>query len=174
MLRITESSVLLRAGVEIPASLIVKKGEFIDGWSVVRQSSARLLEKKTRKCGWQFIRIAGESRPSGVGESPQQAIACALKLAVRSFSEYFNAVEVRRIRVTTYPWFVIARLGVFPCRIQQGPVHFVPDDVLSPPVSTRGRQLLPNASLLFPQFAREMPAIKEMLTQSRSKFEGAQ
>ena len=113
MLKITELCVLLRAEVELPPSFPIKRGELIDGWTLVRPRGSRMLEKKIRRCGWHSIRIANESRQSGVGDSPQQAIACALKLAVRSFSEYFNAVEVRHIRLTKYPWFVLAESESF-------------------------------------------------------------
>ncbi|MGA8779188.1 MAG: hypothetical protein WB567_00450, partial [Terracidiphilus sp.] len=104
-------------------------GGFIEGWSIARRGGASLLERRIRRHGWNFIRIADETRRGGVGESSQQAIASALQLAVRSISEYFNGVEVRHIYLTRYKWFVLARVGVFPYRIQQSPVQFVPDEV---------------------------------------------
>jgi hypothetical protein len=168
MPRITKLSVLLRAGAELPPNLSMKRGEFMDGWNIVQTGDASLLEKKIRKCGWHFIRIAEESRRSGVGDSSLQAIACALKVAVQGFSEYFNAVEVRHVHLTTYQWFVIARLGVCPYRIQRSPVQFVPDDALPLPAAARRRQLPANASWLYPQFDPEMPLLKEMLILSGS------
>jgi len=174
MLKITELSVLLRAEAELPPGLIMKTGEFIDAWNIVPSGGASLLEKRIRRCGWHFVRIADETRRGGVGESSQQAIASALQLAVRTISEYFNAVEVRHIYLTWYKWFVLARVGVFPYRIQQSPVQFVPDDALLLRTPTRGEQLLVNASWLFTQFGFEMPTDKEMLTQSTSKYGRAQ
>jgi hypothetical protein len=174
MLEITELSVLLRAGAELPSGIITKRGEFIDGWNIVRTEGARLLEKRIRRRGWHFIRIADESRRSGVGESSQQAITCALKLAVRGISEYFNAVEVRHVHLTKYPWFVIARLGVCPYRIQQSPVQFAPDDALPLPPPTRRRHLPANGSWLYPRVGPEMLVLKEMLAQPRSKYGRAQ
>ncbi len=105
----------------------------MDGWNIAQTGGASLLERRIRRRGWHFIRIAEESRQSGVGDSSQEAVACALKLAVRGFSEYFNVVEVRHIHLTRYPWFVIARLGVCPYRIQQSLVQFVPDNALPLP-----------------------------------------
>ncbi len=173
-MKITELSVLLRTGVELPPSLILASGEFMDGWNIVRPGGAKRLEKTIRKCGWHFIRIADESLRSGVGESSEQAIACALQLAVRSFSEYFNAVEVRHIQLTKYPWFVLGRVGVYPYRIQQSPVQFVPDDALPLPVTVQRRELPANASWLFPQPGSAMPMLKETLTLSRSAQEEPQ
>jgi|SRR5580704_16406622 hypothetical protein len=167
--RLTESSVLLREGIELPSSLRVTGGEFLKGWNLMRPGGAGLLERRIRKFGWHFIRMGDETRQGGVGESSQLAIASALQLALCNISEYFNAMEVRNIHLSRYPWFVLARLGVFPCRIQQSPVQFVPDDALPLPVLTRSAQLPVNASWLFPQVGREMPIDKEMLTRSMSE-----
>jgi len=172
--RLTELSVILRAGTELPSNLNMRGAEFMEGWNLVRPGGASLLERKIRRHGWHFIRIADETRQGVIGESSQLAIDSALRLAVRGISEYFNAVEVRNIYVSRYPWFVLARLGVFPCRIQQSPIQFVPDDALPLPASTRMEQLPVNASWLFPQFGLEMPMVREMLTQSSGKDERAQ
>jgi hypothetical protein len=171
---LTELSVLLRAEAELPPSLLKTSGGFTEGWKIARRGGASLLERTIRRHGWHFIRIADETRQGGVGETSQQAIASALQLALRSISEYFNAVEVRHIHLTRYPWFVLARVGVFPYRIQHSPVQFVPDDALPLPALTRRERLPVNALWLFPQFGREIPATNEMPTQSRSKYGRAQ
>ena len=172
--RITELSVLLRAETELPSGLFVTGGEVMKGWNLVRPGDASLLERRIRRHGWNYIRVADEERRSGVGESAQKAIASALRHTVLSITEYFNAVEVRHIHLTRYPWFVLARLAVFPCRIQQSPVQFVPDDALPLPAPTQSEQLPVSASWLFPQFGLEMPMVKEMLTQPGSNDERAQ
>ena len=172
--RLTELSALLRTETELPSSLIMTGSEFMEGWNLVRPGGASHLERKIRRHGWHFMRIADETQRGGVGESSKQAIASALQLAVRSTGEYFNAVEVRNIHLTIYPWFVLARLGVFPCRIQQSPIQFVPDDALPLPAPTRREPLPVHASWLFPQFGLKMPMVKEMLTQSKSKDGRAQ
>jgi hypothetical protein len=174
MLKITKRSVLLRAETELPPSIGMASGEVMEGWNIARPGGASLLERKIRRDGWHFTRIADETRRSGVGESSQQAIASALQLAVQSIGEYFNAVEVRHIQLTRYPWFILARLGVFPYRIQQSPVQFVPDDALPLAAPTPREQLPVNASWLFPQFGRKMPAASEIPAESRSNYERAQ
>ncbi len=173
MWKITEHSVFVRAQTELPPSLITTR-EFMEGWNITLPGGVSQMARRIRGCGWHFIRIADETRRSGVGGSSRQAVTSALQLAVRSISEYFNAVEVRHIHLTRYPWFVLARLGVFPCRIQQSPVQFVPYDDLPLPAPTRREQLPVNASWLFPQFRRQIPTADEMLTQSRSKYGRAQ
>jgi hypothetical protein len=105
---------------------------------------------------------------SGVGETPQAAIANALHLALRHVSPHFNAVEVNHVEWTQYPWFFLARVMVNPYRIQQGAILPVPDEALPPATTLRPRLLAPNAAALFPNFGSTMPMLKEMLVLSRS------
>lgn len=174
MVQITELSVLLRAKIELPVRLKLATEEFREGWSFVRLGGASRLERKIQRHRWHFIRIADGSLRSGVGETSQQAIACALKLALRSISEYFNAVEVRRIQLTTYPWFVLAKVGVYPLRIQQSAVQVVLDSALPLPAHARNRQLPVSGPWLSPRYGSAMPMLKEMLISSGSTQERAQ
>jgi hypothetical protein len=66
--------------------------------------------------------IGEGSRRGGVGQTSQEAIASALKLALRHVSERFNAAEVESIEVKKYPWFVVAKVKVYPYQIQQSGV----------------------------------------------------
>ena len=97
MRTIAELNVLMRVQTELPDGLRVATQEFREGWSFVRAATAKRLEKKIRTRGWNFIKIAGGSLRSGVGDTSQEAIASALKLALRRISEHFNAVEVEHI-----------------------------------------------------------------------------
>jgi hypothetical protein len=82
--------------------------------------NARRLEKKILTQGWRFVRIADGLQKNGVGDTPQEAFANALVLALRRTNTHFNAAEVKDIEFTEYPWFFLVRIRVFPCRIQQG------------------------------------------------------
>lgn len=163
MCTIAESNVLLRAQAELPAGFKVATDEFRDGWNRMRAGGAHRLEKKVQTCGWNFIRIADGALRSGVGETSQQAIASALKLALRRVDADSNAVEVRRIELTHYPWFVLARVSVHPYRIQQRAELPVSDERAAPPAAARKKRLSPQAAALFPHFGSAMPMLKEML-----------
>jgi hypothetical protein len=130
MRNITKPIVLLRARLELPAGLEFKTDIFREGWNFVRSRGVARLEKKIRLFGWHCVRTADELPICGVGETSQKAIASALQLVLGRTGQYFNGVEVARIHVTTYPWFVLAGVGVHLFRIQQSPVQFVPDDAL--------------------------------------------
>ena len=168
MRKIAELNLLLRTRIELPDGLEFATDEFREGWSFVRQSNARRLEKKIVTRGWSFIRIADGSLRSGVGDTSQEAIASALKLALRRISEHFNAVEVERIELTQYPWFFLARVRVYPFRIQQGAVLPVGDEVMALSIAPRRRRLAANSSEMFPNFGSAMPMLKEMLIASRA------
>ncbi len=119
---IAELSLLLRERVELPAGLTVATEEFREGWSFARTANAKRLEKKIHTLGWNFIKMPDGSLRSGVGDTSQEAIASALKLALRRIGKHFNAAEVEHIELTQYPWFFLARVTVHPYRIQQGGV----------------------------------------------------
>jgi hypothetical protein len=94
MRTIAELNMLLRARTELPDGLNLATEEFREGWNFVRTVNARRLEKKIRTRGWNFIGTGDESLRSGVGDTSQEAIASALKLALRRISANFNAAEV--------------------------------------------------------------------------------
>jgi hypothetical protein len=169
MCKIAELNVLLRARVELPVGLELATGEFREGWNFLRSGGASGLERKIGMRGWHFIRIADASLRSGVGESPQEAIAGALKLALRSIGEFFNGVEVGPIQLTRYPWFILARVGVYPFRIQQTEVQPVPDDALPVPAFARKRRLPAGAPWPAPQYRCAMPLLRQTLVESRRR-----
>ena len=167
MRKIAELNMLLRTRTELPIGLEFTTDEFREGWSFVRQSNARRLEKKIVMRGWNFIRIADGSLRSGVGDTSQEAIASALKLALRRISTHFNAVEVERIELTQYPWFFLARVRVYPYRIQHGATLVAMSDMVSDSVFSESRSLADGVAALAPQFGCAMPMLKEMLVSSK-------
>jgi hypothetical protein len=168
MRTISELNMLLREQVDLPAGFKVATEEFREGWSFVRSANARRLGKRIKTRGWNFIRIADGSLRSGVGETSQEAIASALKLALRRVSTHSNAVEVEHIELTRYPWFVLARVRVYPYRIQQEAELQMMDEALPDPVPARVKRLTDGVAELFPHFRSEMPMLKEMLVSSRT------
>jgi hypothetical protein len=104
---------------------------------------------------------------SGVGDTAQEAIASALKLALREIDQPLNAVEIRHIELTNYPWFTLARVGIHPYRIQQSATLSLlnaPGARSSDPQRVRSPR--PSKALL-PQYASAMPQLRQMLISSR-------
>ena len=120
MRNIAELTMLLRGRVKLPDNLNLVTEEFQEGWSFVQSGDTHWMDKEIRRRGWHFMWIGEGSRRGGVGQTPQEAIAGALKLALRRVSESFNAAEVESIELTKYPWFVVAKVKVYPYQIQQG------------------------------------------------------
>ena len=174
MRTIAKLNMLLRAQTELPDGLNLATEEFREGWNFVRTVNAQRLEKKILTRGWSFIRIADESLRSGVGDTSQEAIASALKLALRRVSTDSNAAEVEHIELTQYPWFFLARVRVLPFRIQQGAVLPVSDKADIFPISHRQRRLPVHAEVLYPRFESVIPQLKELLISSRTAQAGPQ
>lgn len=168
MCTIAESNVLLRAQAELPAGFKVATDEFREGWNRMRAGGKPRLVKKVQTRGWNFVKTADGAQRSGVGETSQEAIASALKLALRRVDADANAVEVKRIELTQYPWFFLARVSVHPYRIQQGAERAVPEGGAAMPAAVKKKRLSPQAAALFPQFCCAMPMLREMLIMSRT------
>lgn len=117
---LAEQNLLLRVHVELPEGLKLATDKFREGWSVSQALDVRSLKNKIHNRGWSLTKIGVQALTSGVGETAQEAIAGALKLALRSVDKQVNAVEVARIHLTQYPWFFLARVTVRPYLIQQG------------------------------------------------------
>jgi hypothetical protein len=134
MSKITELTMLVRGHVELPDSLNLVTEQFREGWNFVQSGDTHWLDKEIRTRGWHFMWIGEGSLRSGVGQTSQEAIASALKLALRRVSECFNAAEVESIKLRKYPWFVLAKVKVYPYQIQQGAVLSASDGATTLPV----------------------------------------
>jgi hypothetical protein len=174
MRTIAELNLLLRARVELPEGFRLGTEKFRDGWSFSRSLDVCRLEKRILNHGWNFIRIGEGPRGCGVGNTSQEAIASALKLALRRISEYFNAVEVGRIHLTQYPWFYLARVGVCPYRIQQAAGLPAPDNAGWLSVAPLRRRSPRQSDKSYRYSGTAMPMLKEMLVSSKSTHERAQ
>jgi hypothetical protein len=163
MCTIAESNVLLRVRAELPAGFKLATEAFRDGWDRMRTGGIVRLKRKVQARGWNFLKIADGALRSGVGDTSQQAIASALSQALQMVDSHFNAVEVERVELTQYPWFFLARVRVYPYRIQLGTE--LPH--LNRAVPSEGRHRPARASEFFPQFGSSMPMLKGMLTISR-------
>jgi len=149
---IAELTMLLRGRVKLPDNLNLVTEKFQEGWSFVQSGDTHWLDKEIRRRGWHFMWIGEGKLRSGVGQTAQEAIAGALKLALRRVSERFNAAEVESIELKKYPWFVLAKVKVYPYQIQQGAVLSVFNDATTLPapslanaIAIPGNQVVPAA-----------------------------
>jgi hypothetical protein len=141
MRKITERTMLLRGHVELPDSLNLVTEQFREGWNFVQSGDNHWLDKEIRQRGWHFMWIGEGSLRGGVGQTSQEAIAGALKRALRRVSECFNAAEVESIKLKKYPWFVLAKVKVYPYQIQQGAVLSASDGATTLTVSPPAKEL---------------------------------
>jgi hypothetical protein len=168
MCTVAESNVMLRAQAELPDGFKVATEIFIEGWTRMRSGGVVRLGKKVHVRGWNFLRIAEGAVKSGVGPTSEEAIASALRLALRRVDSLSNAVEVEQIELTQYPWFCLARVRVHPYRIQEGAVLPAPVEVEPLAMTARERRLPQQADEFFPNFGTAIPMLKEMLMGSVS------
>jgi hypothetical protein len=166
MRTIAELNLLLHTSVELPSGLKLTTEEFHDGWNFVRRVDARRLGKRIHTKGWNFIRFADGSLRSGIGDTSQEAIASALKLALRRVSSHSNAVEVEHIELTRYPWFFLARVRVYPYRIQEGSTLELAEGGADL-IAGDSADLQEEAGELIPFSGSAMPTLKELLVSTK-------
>ena len=171
---ISERNILLREQVELPEGLSLSTQVFREGWNFARLVNARRLERKLHIRGWNFIGLSECKLRSGVGDTSQEAIASALRMALRHVGGVFNAAGIEHVELTQYPWFYLARVSVSPYRIQQGDSLPVADNTEIMPTVARHRRLPSNSAALFPHFGSSMPMLKELLITSKQAQAGAQ
>lgn len=143
---IAELTVLLRVPTEMPDGLKLARDEFREGWNRVRTYNAKGLERKIKARQWNFIPASKCMIVAGMGQSPKQATTRALDHALAQVSAHLNAIEIRNIQSTQYPWFWVVRLSVYAFRIQQSETMPVPEGPLS----------------LSDRLAEEHPCIRQM------------
>lgn len=167
MSTIAESNVLLRAQADFPAGFKVATEEALTGWNLMRTGGARRLKQKIQKSGWNFIRMAQGALRSGVGPNAKDAVANALRLALRRIDSRSNAVEIEGIELTKYPWFFLARVRVQPYCIQL--------DADLPTLASAGQEMdavedMPTLEQEkgFPQFGASLPVLRELLISGRA------
>ena len=166
MRTIAELNLLLHTTAELPTGLKLTTEEFDEGWSFVRRVDARKLEKRIHTRGWNFIRFAGGSLRSGIGDTSQEAVASALKLALRRVSNHSNAVEVEHIELTRYPWFFLARVRVYPYRIQESSALEMPAGAIEA-ITAYSPDLQDGTEEHLPIIGSAMPLLKELLVASK-------
>ena len=168
MQNIAEQNILLRQQIVLPVGLRLATHEFREGWNLVPRVNAAQMKKEIQTHGWNFIRVADGALRSGVGETSQESIASALKMTLRRINADLNAAEVEHIEVTQYPWFFLARVMIYPYRIQQS-AFLQASDLLQPTATgVRVRRLPLDSKVLFPYFGSAMPQLKQLLIESRS------
>lgn len=165
MRTIAEMNLLVRVNMELPAGLKLATDEFREGWEFIQSEDAGWLDKKLRKRGWNFVKIGDGLLKTGIGETSQEAIAGALKLALCRVGELFPAAQVGKIKLTRYPWFCLARVRVYPYWIQRDPA--IPAPNWMAPVPRRGR-LPRQAEALDRQFAGAVPRLTQVLNSTQT------
>jgi hypothetical protein len=152
MRNIAELTMLLRDHVQLPDDLKLVTEEFRECWNFVRSGDVHWLDKQIRTRGWHFMWISEELLKSGVGRTSQEAIANALKLALRRVNQRFNAAKVEHIELKKYPWFFLASVRIYPYQIQQSAVLSVSDQAV--PLS-----MLPSANIAAIRGNQVAPAV---------------
>ena len=112
-------SVFLRKGCEMPAHFDLAQQPSADGWMLVEEIEAPVLDTMIRHAGWHFVCLQAPYSRSGVGLSRDEAVHQALTRALKGLKASFNAAELESVQVSSYPAFHIAKVTLQSRHIQQ-------------------------------------------------------
>jgi len=112
-------SVFLRKGCDMPPHFDLFQQPCADGWMLLEEIEAPVLDTMIRHAGWHFVCLQGPYSRSGVGLSRDEAVHQALARALRGLKSRFNAAELESVQVSAYPVFHIAKITLQPRHIQQ-------------------------------------------------------
>jgi hypothetical protein len=112
-------SVFLRKGCDMPPHFDLAQQPCADGWMLLEEIEAPVLDTMIRHAGWHFVCLQGPYSRSGVGLSPDEAVHQALARALKGLKMSFNAAELESVQVSSYPAFHIAKVTLQSRHIQQ-------------------------------------------------------
>jgi hypothetical protein len=163
MCNISQLTILVHERAALPDGLELVTEEFVAGWRIAPTINVQQLEGNICEREWSFVKNAERVLASGVGDTSQEAIASALRLALLRMNAQFNAVEVEYIELLRYPLSFLARVRICQYCIQPDAFLAVSDDFMASSISPRKRRLPLDADVLYPDFGSGMPLIKQML-----------
>lgn len=112
-------SVFLRKGCDMPPHFDLAQQPCADGWMLLEEIEAPVLDTMIRHAGWHFVCLQGLYSRSGVGLSRDEAVHQALGRALKGLRMSFNAAELESVQVSSYPVFHIAKVTLQSRHIQQ-------------------------------------------------------
>jgi len=112
-------SVFLRKGCDMPPHFDLAQQPCADGWMLLEEIEAPVLDTMIRHAGWHFVCLQAPYSRSGVGLSRDEAVHQALTRGLKGLKASFNAAELESIQVSNYPAFHIAKVTLQSRHIQQ-------------------------------------------------------
>jgi len=118
MLTIRQSTVLLRIPPGVAIRLKVTEHNEHKGWNAIPAHDGRSSRKTVKRFGTQLL--PGDSRlfVTGVGNTPRDARARTIALALGRVSHAARDLTVEFVRVRRYPGFFLSTLVIYPTSLQ--------------------------------------------------------
>ena len=119
MLTIRQSTVLLRIPAGVAIRLKASEHNEHEGWNAIPTHDGRSSRKSVKRFGTQLL--PGDRRlfVSGVGNTPRDARARTLALALGRVSQAAHDLTVEFVRVRRYPGFFLSTLVIYPTSSQE-------------------------------------------------------
>jgi hypothetical protein len=115
----TPHTVFLRTGCILPNGVELPQEPVGQGWNMVKELLASVLDRKIRAVGWHFMWLHNSSSRRGLGRTDEEAIRSALTSALGKVAPRFNAAELDSLKVSHYPGFRVAKVELHARQVQR-------------------------------------------------------
>jgi hypothetical protein len=128
MLTVRQSTVLLRIPAGLAIRLKTTQRNQDTGWNAVPAHDGSPSRKTVKRFRTQLL--PGDSRMflSGVGNTPRDARARTLALALNRVSHAARDLTVEYVRIRRYPGFFLSTLVIYPSSLQESVIPPSPLD----------------------------------------------
>ncbi len=112
-------TVFLRQGCILPDRLDPLREPVCEGWTLVEEITAPVLDTMIRRMGWHFLTINRPYARKGFGFTQAIAAKRSLERGFHHLARQYNAAELVSLDGRRFPGFHIARVTLQPRQIQQ-------------------------------------------------------
>ncbi len=130
-------SVFLRKECILPERLDPLREPVGEGWTLVEEITAPILDTMIRRMGWHFMCVLRPYYRRGFGITEADAVRRALAHALSGLSSQYNAAELISVQATKCLGLHIANVTLQPRQIQQYTWLDFPDQKHPLPVPAR-------------------------------------
>jgi len=167
---LAKSSMLVRSGVILPPKLKLKTIQFTAPWNVVVSADAGWLEREVTSRNWHIVRIANGIIRSGIGNNSHTAIASAVNFALMQVNSGIHTLRIEHVKLTQYPWFVLACISMSPYRIQEGLTLTEADAAIALTFAPRHRRVSAPYISSYLKLGTNASAMKDILTVNKQRL----
>lgn len=127
-MQIKTGHVLIRTSARLPKHMGLSGTLLNQGWMLLSEN-VHSFDSKVRTADWHFFSITEEKRACAVARRMEDAVARALRRALRRIKGRYNAAEICEIQQWSIAGLSFCRVSVATRHVQYGPILALTESV---------------------------------------------